>query len=211
MYVRVLAALCWLGLIVEAVVAAPVSTPEVGQMVRKMLTMQVQGMEPGVVAIFNMLGVLPLLFACLLLPEPQELKVPAWPFVFGAFVGGAFALFPYLILRNPAESQTPATGWRSWFEARPLGALLLLCAASFIVYGLGWGSLSRYIALWKTNQLVHIMTLDFVVLCLLIPFVTWQDAQRRGRTLRGIAQLFLVPVLGTAAYLVWRKGNPVES
>ena len=42
MYVRVLAALCWLGLIVEAVVAAPVSTPEVGQMVRKMLTMQVQ-------------------------------------------------------------------------------------------------------------------------------------------------------------------------
>ena len=52
--------------------------------------------NPIFVCIFNLLGVLPIIYASLLLPAAKKQSIPAAPFVFGAFALGFFATGPYL-------------------------------------------------------------------------------------------------------------------
>ena len=57
--------------------------------------------NPAIWAVFNLLGVVPLMCWGLLFPDGRGQRVWAWPFALGMMAFGAFALLPYLILRHP--------------------------------------------------------------------------------------------------------------
>lgn len=208
MKLRWFAGLLWLGLILEAFLLAPASTPDIAPMVWKMISMKVQGIEPWVFAIFNSLGIFPMIYACLLLPEPKAQRTPAWPFVMGSFALGAFALFPYFWFRNfpanPIANHEPLRFWQRWLESKALAAFLLLGACSLLFFGAWKGTVSEYARMWKVNQLVHVMSFDFLALSLLCPWVIKQDWSRRGNFSKATWLLCCVPVLGGALYLLIR-------
>ena len=55
-------------------------------------------------ALFNSLGVVPAVYAALLLPGAEDQpRLPALPPIAASFALGFFALGPYLILREPRE------------------------------------------------------------------------------------------------------------
>lgn len=215
MGLRVLAGLLWLGLVVEAFGFAPAATPGTGAMVWKMLSLQTQGIEPWVFAIFNSLGIVPMVYACLLLPEPKQSKVPAWPFVGLSFFLGAFGLFPYLMLRHsptPEESENAARAlslWQRLSESKLLAGFLLASSLALMGYGLLRGNVQAFAQAWKTNQLVHIMSLDFAVLALVCPWLIRQDWKRRGGFHAGLWLLTWTPVVGGTIYLLLRPSTPV--
>ncbi|MFP3488833.1 hypothetical protein R0K20_14610, partial [Staphylococcus sp. SIMBA_130] len=64
--------------------------------------------DAGLLAMFSLLGVFPAVFALLFLRNVSG-SVPAWPFVVGSFVLGAFSLLPYFILNKNKErsNRTP--------------------------------------------------------------------------------------------------------
>ncbi len=155
MGLRVLAGLLWLGLVVEAFGFAPAATPGTGAMIWKMLTLQTQGVEPWVFAIFNSLGIVPMVYACLLLPEPKRQKVAAWPFVGLSFFLGAFGLFPYLVLRHPPASQESGNTarthsfWQRLSESKILAGFLLAGGLMLMGYGLLRGNVQAFAQAWK--------------------------------------------------------------
>ena len=53
-----------------------------------------------VVVLFNLMGLWPVVYASLALSDGRDQAVSAWPFVVGSFGLGAFALMPYLALRE---------------------------------------------------------------------------------------------------------------
>lgn len=94
----------WISLVVYVFgnIAPPdVSPTFTSEMIQKILTSPYDGtVNPIFVAIFNLLGVYPALFASFLLPGAKKQPVPAWPFVYGSFALGFFAAGPYLALRD---------------------------------------------------------------------------------------------------------------
>lgn len=66
------------------------------------------GVDHAIAAVFSMLGVVPVLASTFVLRDGADRKLPAWPFALGMFVAGAFALLPWLALRDVARRAAPA-------------------------------------------------------------------------------------------------------
>lgn len=90
---RIGLALGWLGFVGYAVGLAPPDQPDTGVLIMQLSTGAWADINPAIVALFNLMGLWPLAYACLALVDGREQKVPAWPFVVGSFGLGAFALF----------------------------------------------------------------------------------------------------------------------
>ena len=106
MFRRVTLFLLWLGFILYAFLLAPPDQPDTLDLITKLSTGQWTGINPLVVSLFNLMGIYPLIYSAVLLIDGRGQKIPAWPFVLGSFAVGAFAILPYLALRqaNPVFS-----------------------------------------------------------------------------------------------------------
>ncbi len=172
--------------------------------------------NPAVWGVFQLLGVVPLMYWALLVPDgrgqrPGPSWLWTWPFALGMMALGAFALLPYLILRRSYTDPVP--GPRSlvvrWFEGRPFAAFVALALAGLLALILGWGGLPDYIFWFRHSAFVHLMTVDLLVLVLLFPALLRDDMARRGvpeEDTVGRAALAL-PLLGPALYLLRRPAE----
>jgi hypothetical protein len=203
-------ALCWLGFVGYAVGLAPPEQPDTGFLIVQLSTGAWADLNPAIVALFNLMGIWPLVYSCLALVDGRDQKVPAWPFVVGSFGLGAFALLPYLVLRSPNPAGTaPSSLLLKVLESRWLGAGLLLGAAGLMGYGLLAGDWVDFLQQWQTSRFIHVMSLDFCALWLLVPTLLGDDMARRG--LDGsvlMAVIAAVPLLGVASYLALRPPLP---
>ncbi|NJL87165.1 MAG: DUF2834 domain-containing protein, partial [Leptolyngbyaceae cyanobacterium SM1_1_3] len=95
--------LLWISFGLYAFLLAPPDQPDTFELIGRLSTGDWDGINPLVVALFNLMGVWPLVYGCVALIDGHEQKVPAWPFVVGSFGVGAFLLLPYLALRIPAD------------------------------------------------------------------------------------------------------------
>ena len=167
------------------------------------------GRNPAIFAVFNLLGILPLLYWALLFPDGRGQKVWAWPFAFGMMALGSFALLPYFILRRPYPVAAPgAPGfWVRWFGSRAF-ALFADSALVFLIgYGLVLGDWGDYAYWFRHSNFINVMTVDLALLALLFPALLTDDLSRRGisgSSPLGRAALF-VPIIGPAIYLVLRR------
>ncbi len=171
--------------------------------------------------IFNMLGVLPFVYASLLLPGARDQKpVPAAPFCVLSFALGFFALGPYLALREfRPEAAPPKARWvRKALESKIPAVLAMAGALALVKHGLFTGGgpdldlagrLSAYQQLFDTQTLAHVSSLDFLVLSLFVADALREDMLRRDWY--DPAKVFVfsaVPVLGPCLYLILRPALP---
>jgi hypothetical protein len=198
--------LLWVAFVVYAFGFAPPEQPDTLDLIKRLATAEVEGINPLIVALFNIMGVWPVIFASLLLFDGRMQKIRAYPFVLGSFAVGAFAILPYLALRHPNQS---FTGQKNWLlkvlDSRWFGGGVVIGAVALLTYGLTQGNWSDFGQQWQTSRFIHVMSLDFCLLCLLFPIILKDDMARRGWQNSGIFwAVSLVPFLGAAIYLLIR-------
>jgi len=198
--------LLWLGFTGYAFLLAPPDQPDTFDLIKNLSTGQVAGINPLIVALFNIMGVIPLIYSAVLYADGRGQKVRAFPFAFLSFFVGAFGLMPYLALRQPNPT---FTGKKNWvikvFDSRIYGIGVFVAAAGLLTFGLTQGNWSDFVQQWQTSRFIHVMSLDFCALCALFPVLLGDDMARRGLNNRQIFWLVaLVPLLGAAAYIALR-------
>lgn len=196
----------WLVFVIYAFFFAPPNQPDTFELIQKSATGQWQGINPLVIALFNIMGVWPMIYACLLLLDGRGQKIPASLFVAVSFGVGAFALLPYLALRQPNPSFTgEKNALLKLLDSRWTGAILAAGTVGLLAYGFLAGDWRDFIQQWQTDRFIHVMSLDFCLLCLLFPSVLGDDMARRGlHDQRIFWAASLIPLLGAVAYLTVR-------
>ncbi len=207
---KVLLLLAWGVVSGYVIFFAPPDRGTTMQLIQDALFLRTDRVDPAVIAVFNLLGVVPGLYACLLIADGAGRKLPAWPFVIGSCCVGAFALLPYLALReDDGLMKGDVQGAVRFFDSRLVGLFLFASASSLLFMLLFRGSLDAYLNLFWREPLVHVMTLDLVVLCVVFPSVLGADMERRNMRDRRLFWLTaLLPIVGPATYVALRKPLP---
>ncbi len=196
----------WLGFVVYAFGFAPPDSPETWTLIQRLVTGQLAGINPAIIALFNLMGVFPLIYMAVMLVDGQGQSVKAAPFVLGSFAVGAFAILPYLGLRSPHPQ---FTGQKNWLlrglESRWFVGGLAIAALALMLYGLTQGDWHDFATQWRTQRFIHVMSLDFCLLSLLFPVLLGDDmARRQWYQPARFWSFALIPCLGAAVYLVCR-------
>jgi hypothetical protein len=202
--------LLWIGFVSYAFILAPPDQPNTFELIQNLSTGKWSGINPLVISLFNIMGVWPLIYASVLLIDGRGQKIPAWPFVLGSFAVGAFAITPYLALREP---ESPFTGQQTivlrLLDSRWTGVVLTIGAVVLLYYGLAHGDWSDFVQQWQTSRFIHVMSLDFCLLSGLFPALLWDDMIRRGlKDPRIFWAISLLPLLGPLLYLSLRPALP---
>ncbi|NMO97595.1 hypothetical protein [Paenibacillus lemnae] len=171
-----------------------------------------QSNEASLMAMFSLLGLFPVAFACLLLRSDNG-NVPAWPFSLAAFGLGAFALIPYYILKRDQDltyRQSRAPHWvLKLARSGVFLVLLMLGTLAVIGYGLFMGDLQAYGEAFSSSQFVHVMSIDFIILVLLSVYGIYRDPKRQPYSAM-IACLGMLPIVGLLIYL-WLTRHRVNT
>lgn len=206
----------WLGFATYAFLLAPPEQPDTFELIKNLSTGQWEGINPLVISLFNIMGVWPIIYSCLMFIDGRGQKIPAWPFAAFSFGVGAFALLPYLALREPKPK---FVGTKNTFlkllDSRLTGVLLTVGAIILVAYGLINGDWENFVHQWQTSRFVNVMSLDFCLLCLSFPALLGDDMARRNLQNQ---QLFwitaLIPLFAPLIYLCIRPpltANNTES
>ncbi|NUN65974.1 DUF2834 domain-containing protein [Pseudanabaena biceps] len=199
--------LVWVLFSVYAFVFAPPDRPDTFALIQKLIAGEWQGTNAYIVALFNLMGVFPCVYACVLASDGRGQKVPAWLFSGLSFAVGAFALLPYFALREPNPSFVGKKNWTiKILESRFTAIAISAIAVYFLVYGFSLGNWADFVQQWQTNRFIHVMSLDFCMLSLLFPWLLGDDMDRRGMTDdRFFSFIALVPLVGALIYLCLRS------
>jgi hypothetical protein len=197
----------WLALTIYAFIIAPPVDPNTQELIVNLSIGRWQEINSLIVALFNLMGIWPIIYTSILLFDGRGQKIPAWPFVVASFGVGAFALLPYLALRQPNPE---FTGEKSWLlkilDSRWLALSVALGALALVAYGLIGGDWADFANEWYSSKFINVMSLDFCLLCLLFPFVMQDDSERRQISDNSwFHWIVWVPLLGALVYLLGRS------
>lgn len=200
----------WLGFVLYAFFLAPPNQPDTVELIQKIALGQFEGVNPLIVALFNLMGVWPMLYACVLLADGRGQKLPASPFVALTFGLGAFALLPYLAFRRPNPVFLgPRDRLLRFLDSRWLAIGLTGITIGLLAYGLGQGDWADFAQQWQTSRFIHVSSLDFCLLTLLFPTIVADDMARRQFDYPQLLWLVsVVPLLGPLVYLILRPPLP---
>jgi hypothetical protein len=200
----------WLSFGLYAFLASPPDSPATNLLIKDLIAGNWQNLNPLIVALFNLMGVFPGVYACLLFADGRGQNVPAWLFVSLSFGIGAFGLLPYFALRSPNPKFCGEKNLfiRFW-DSRLTGLGLSAIAISLIIFGLKTGDLNAnwtdYLQQFQTSRFIHVMSLDFLLLSLVFSWVLGDDMKRRGLDSKLIfALVSSLPLVGALAYLCFR-------
>jgi hypothetical protein len=202
---RLLFALLWLMLLAYALLFAPPPPPDLLAQIRDLALARVQSVDPIAIAVFNLLGILPVAFLALLLFDTG--RPSPWPFALGSFVLGGFILLPYLVMRNTrAPLDAAPGGFVRAVGSRLAGAVLLIVAAGLIGLALIAGDPAAFAAQFRGSAFIAAMSVDLLVLTVALHRTATADRRRRGQRPSGWPALAIrVPLLGPLFYLALRK------
>lgn len=167
--------------------------------------------DPLLLAVFSLLGVYPAVFSILLL-ENDKATIPAWPFALGSFLLGAFSLLPYFIFhkdRKGVQRNRTSVRLQAIVNSSSLQLALLTITIFLMVYGLFFGSLETYSQAFYESRLVHVMTIDFLVLTCLAVLGIYHHAFYKNPHLSSKCWLGMVPIIGPLLYLYISKQQAV--
>jgi hypothetical protein len=212
---KIVLCLIWVGFVAYTLCLAPLDQPDTWPLVKKLLTLQYGEVNAILVAIFWLMGVWPMIYACLMFADGRMQKIPAWPYFIGSNGTGIICLTPYLILR---ESNQEFNGikdkWLRILDRRSTGMALLLSTIALFAYAIIAGDWGDYMQLFQTRHFVHLISLDFLFMCLLFPLTSLfdDDMARRGiKDARIYWAVALVPLFGPLVYLCLRSPLPERS
>jgi len=199
--------LLWLGFGLYAFLFAPPDRPDTAFLIQNLISGKLEGINPAIVALFNIMGILPAIYACMLFSDGRGQKIPAWIFVILSFGIGAFGLLPYLALRNPNPTFIGEKNWLiKIFDSRWTGVLLAIASVYLVGYGIREGNWADFIMQFQTSRFIQVMSLDFCLLCLLFPWLLTDDMQRRGMEDQSMYLIVsVIPIFGALTYLCLRS------
>ncbi|KHN39944.1 hypothetical protein glysoja_043054 [Glycine soja] len=138
-------------------------------------------MNEVLVSLWYLMGLWPLVYSMLLLPTGRSSKnnIPVWPFLILSCFGGAYVLLPYFVLWKPPAPPVEETQLKTW----PLNFLES-----------------------KVTAMIHITSIDFIILSTFAPFWVYNDMTARKRFDKGswLLPISLIPFLGPGLYLLLR-------
>lgn len=202
--------LVWIGFVVYAFGFAPPNQPGTNELIFAMISGNWDGINPLILALFNVMGILPMMYGAILFTDGRGQKLPAWLFSTGSYFLGGFALMPYLILRRDNPTFTGQKNWwLKWQDSKILGALTLIGLVTLFFFGLSQGDGADYIAQFQSDRFIHVMSLDFCLLSLLFPTILKDDLARRGLAEQNwiFWAIALTPPFGMAIYLTLRPAT----
>jgi hypothetical protein len=202
--------LLWLGFIIYAFFLAPPDRPDTLELIKNLSIGQWQGINPLIIALFNIMGIWPVIYSAMVFNDGRGQKIPAWPFASASFAVGAFALLPYLALRNPnPQFAGKKNGFLKLLDSRVTGIVLTIAAAILVAYGVQNGDWGNFVQQWQTSRFIHVMSLDFCLLSLLFPALLADDMARRSWKNPQIFWLIsFIPLFGPLFYLCIRPPLP---
>lgn len=198
----------WVGFIAYAFLLAPPNQPDTFELIKNLSTGKWEGINPLVVSLFNIMGVWPIIYSCLIFIDGRTQKIPAWPFATLSYGVGAFALLPYLALREPNIEPVKKNLFLKLLDSRWTGIVVSVGAITLVAYGLNgdWGD---FVQQWQTDRFIHVMSLDFCLLCVLFPALLGDDMARRGMKNPLLFWISaLIPLFGPLLYLCLRSPLP---
>ena len=218
---RVTFGLIWLSLVIYSVIftvnrAKSFSSQSFQQDLDLIVNMSIlkwDGINPIIIAIFFIMGIFPLVYGAFILFDRQERQVSPYPFFITSFGLGAFTLLPYFALRQPNTTWQQEKGLLlKILDSRIMAIFSSISILAFVIWGAINGNWSDFIELWQDSQFVHVMTIDFCILSLLLPVaILKDDMERRG--IEKNAGLFwmaaLIPLFGSLIY--WCIRPPLNS
>lgn len=143
-----------------------------------------------------------MVYAVLVLEETEAQWFPVWPFILLSFFMGGFVYLVYYSLRSPEYTERPKTRIQKQIMKQRNMILLLFVGLSLVFYGLVYGDWTGYVQSFQTNGLVHIMSIDFVLISLLFPVLVKDDMIRRGRYSQIMLDVYSVlSIIGALIYL----------
>ena len=196
----------WLGFIAYAIFLAPADNPETLDLIFNLSSGKWSGINAYVICLFNIMGVLPFIYASFLIVDGRNQKIMATPFVLGSFFLGAFILLPYLAFR---ETNTQFTGEKTLIikilDSRLFSIIITVICLSLIVIAFSKGDWQNFIYQWQNSKFINVMSLDFCVLSLLFPVIVNDDMAKRGMGNKSVFWLIsLTPLIGTLFYTCFR-------
>ncbi|MEY3334735.1 MAG: hypothetical protein RLZZ176_3038 [Cyanobacteriota bacterium] len=210
---KIIFGLLWLGFVSYAFFFAPPDNfPESLELIKNLSTGNWQGINPLIISLFNIMGIWPFVYSAVVFFDGRNQKIPAWPFASAAFGLGAFALLPYLALREPNQTFIgEKNSFLKILDSRILGILLTIGTAVLFIYSLQ-GDWADFVQQWQTSRFIHVMSLDFVMLSLLFPTLLGDDMTRRGWQNNQLFWLFaIIPLFGPLIYLSIRPSLNTEN
>lgn len=201
----------WVSFIAYAFFLAPPDRPDTASLILNLATGQWEGINPLVIALFNIMGIWPLIYSCLMFTDGSGQRISAWIFALASFAVGAFALLPYLALRNPSPTFSGDRNWvLGWLDSRLNGVAIAMLTMGLLIYGVVFGNWQDFVQQWQSSRFIHVMSLDFLLLCLLFPALLGDDMARRSLQDQRIFWIVsLLPLIGSAAYLALRP--PIQN
>ena len=198
----------WLALTVYAIASSFTKTQEGDfELIRRMVLGEFSGINPLLIAIFYIMGVFPVVYAAFILFDSSQ-KISPYPFAAVSFGVGAFALLPYLALRQTDTTWNKSKNWLlKLLDSRFVAISSTIAIITLIAWGLTQGNWSDFAAQWQTSQFVHVMSIDFTFLCLLFPAILGDDIERRE--VKGILKaIAYIPLFGALVYWCLRPQLP---
>lgn len=210
MKTKIFSWLLWATFIGYVLLLAPLDRPGTLTVIEKMLKFQLAGINPYVATVFALMGVWPMVFACLLFIDEKSQNLSAWPAFIASNGAGIIGLIPYLLLRQP---QQEFSGRKDILvkisDSRWTGVLLLLTT----IWLLGWaylkGDWGDFVKQWQEIPFVHLISWDCSLMAVIFPSLLGDDMARRGLADDRIFwTVSLIPLLGPLAYLCLRPPLP---
>lgn len=204
---KIIFSLIWIGFIAYAFFLSPPSQPDTLELIKNLSFGNWQEINPLIISLFNLMGIWPIIYSCLLFFDGRGQKIPAGIFAGLSFGIGAFALIPYFALREPnPQFIGKKNRFLNLLDSRLTGIALTIGAIILLVYGLLNGNWPDFIAQWQTNKFINVMSLDFCMLSLLFPTLLSDDMARRGMENRPLFWVIsLLPLIGPLVYLCCRN------
>ncbi|HEY9672182.1 MAG TPA: DUF2834 domain-containing protein [Waterburya sp.] len=205
---KIILFLIWVGFVAYTLRLAPLDQPDTWPLVKKLLTFQWGEVNAILVAIFWLMGVWPMIYACLMFADGRMQNFRAWPYFLGSNFTGVMCLLPYLILRKPnQEFFGKKDKWLRILDQRSTGVFLLLSTIVLVSYAIVAGDWENYVQQFQTIHFVHLISLDFCCMGLIFPLTSLfdDDMARRGvQDSRIFWSVALVPLFGPLVYLCLR-------
>jgi hypothetical protein len=205
----------WLGFIAYTVLLAPVDQPDTWSLGSKLLTLQWEKLNAIIPTIFCLMGIWPMIYACLMFADGRMQNFRAWPYFIGSNFTGVICLLPYLIFRKPnQEFYGMKDKLLSILDRRNTGVSLLVATVALLSYAVIAGNWEDYIQQFLHRPFVHLISLDFCLMCLIFPITSLfdDDMARRGiKDKRIFWAVALLPLFGPLVYLCLRPSLPETS
>ncbi|MBE9157490.1 DUF2834 domain-containing protein [Nodosilinea sp. LEGE 06152] len=209
---RLVLAAIWIGFVGYVLWLAPLDRPYTWTFARHIVTLHWGEINAYLLAIFWLMGVWPMTYACLMFADGHMQPFPAWPFFVGSNFTGVICLLPYLLVRQSNHTfYGKKDEWLSLLDRRSTGVGLLITAIALIAFAVITGDWADFWAQFHTYAFVHLITLDFCLMGVIFPLTSLldDDMQRRGVDPdRWFWPIALVPLFGPLMYLCWRPQLP---